>query len=403
MNAAYSLLEAPEIVAANARGRLTGAQQRALGFDLLRDHFKRVAATCFWLLICTVMLWILIPVARKVIPGLFGVGDRGDAPVEIGGTMVTLPLWMLLNWFLALFILAYVVAFAWQIKNLVAFLFLLISLLFGRIETVVGEVWHPNRQPIALFGGRLVRPWSAEALAGAGSGRYRFYVLPRFDWLLSAQRLGGHERPTPAEEAVALRYSLSGVNGFDPDSLPENRAGRLTPVQARWLRAVAPDIGCGTLALHGVAIAAGVAGIVTNGREVLQFGFSEDRVWGVAGCLFWAAAWTGLLVKQFVDRARHHRDADEGQVLTYTGVVTKWEGWKYRDPEGSNIWIYRYICGTEHFEVSRAAFRALFSGARYRAYCTPQSKQLINIEMLPFDEQAAVAEYDAAQRAVGYR
>src|SRR6187551_2415199 len=134
------MLEAPEIVATNARGSLTGAQQRALGLDLLRDRFKYLAAILFWLIICTAMLWILIPVAKTILPSLFGDGDRGSTPVNFGSVTVTLPLWTLLNWFLALFILAYVVAFVWQIKNLVAFLFLLGSLLFGRIESVVGEV-----------------------------------------------------------------------------------------------------------------------------------------------------------------------------------------------------------------------------------------------------------------------
>jgi hypothetical protein len=403
VNYALSTLEAPEIVATNARGSLTGAQQRALGLDLLRDSFKYLAAILFWLVICTAMLWILIPVAGKVLPGLFGDTDRGDTPVNFGSVTVTLPLWTLLNWFLALFILAYVVAFVWQIKNLVAFLFLLGSLLFGRIESVVGEVWHPNGQPIALFGGRLVRPWNAEALAGVGSGRYRIYVLPRFDWLLSAQRLGDYERPTPDEEGVAIRYSLSAVNGFDPASLAENRAGRLTPVQARWVRAVAPDIGICTFVLFGTAVAFGVIGVIVYGREMLQLGFSQDRAGSVAACLFWTVIWVGFFVKQFVDHAKHVHDADEGKVLIYTGVVSKWEGWKYRNPENSNVWIYRYICGTERFEVSREAYRALLDGARHRAYCTPQSKQLVNIELLPFAENTARPGYDPAQRSAGYR
>jgi hypothetical protein len=403
VNYALSMLEAPDIVAINARGSLTGAQQRALGLDLLRDRFKHLAATLFWLVICTVMLRVMIPVAGVVLPSLFDDTDRGSTPVNFGSFTVTLPLWSLLSWFLALFILAYVVAFVWQIKNLVAFLFLLGSLLFGRIESVVGEVWHPNGQPIALFGGRLVRPWNAEALAGVGSGRYRFYVLPRFDWLLSAQRLGDYERPTPNEEGVAIRYSLGAVNGFDPGTLPENRAGRLTPVQAQWVRAVAPDIGCRTFIHYGIAVAFGVIGIVVYGREMLQLGFSQDRAGGIAGCLFWIAIWVGLVVKQFVDHAKHQHDADEGKVLIYTGVVTKWEGWKYRHPENSNVWIYCYICGTERFEVSREAYRALLDGSRHRAYCTPQSKQLVNIELLPFAENAARLGYDPTPQAAGYR
>jgi hypothetical protein len=398
-----SLLEAPEIVAANARGSLTGAQMRAVGLDLLRDCWKYLAAMLFWLVVCSAMLWILVPVAGRVMPNLFDDGGQGRAPVEIGDYTVTLPLWSILNWLLALFILGYVAVFAWQIKKLIAFLLLLGGLLFGRVESVVGEVWHPDRRPIAIFGGRLARPWRAEALAGAASGRYRFYVLPRFDWLLSAQRLGDHEGPTPVEREVALRYSLSAVNGFDPASLPENRAGRLTPVQARWLRAVAPDIGWRAFVLHGVAIAVGVAVVVSYGREALQLGFDGDRLGGVAAGLGWSAIWAGLFAKQFVDHAKHQRDAEVGQVLTYTGVVTKWEGWKYRDPEGSNVWIYRYICGSERFEVSREAYRALAEGMRHRAYCSPQSKQLVNIELLPFEEHTARLGSDPASQVAAQR
>ena len=296
---------------------------------------------------------------------------------------MTLPLWAMLQWGLLLFAVAYVVAVGVQLKKLIAFLLLQHSLLYGRVASVVGEVRHRNDQAVAIFAERQVRPWDAGALAGVAWGRYRFYVLPRFGWLLSAQRLGDWDRATPEEGALAVRHSLRVVNGFASTALAENRAGRLTPEQARWLRATAPDIGWRLFVLFGFAIAAGVSGVVVYAREALRLGLTGDRSGTIFGCLAWAAIWSYLLVKQFVDHARQQRDASEGQVLAYEGVVEKWEGWKYHSPDGSNTWIYRYECGGEHFEVSQAAFRALAAGFVHRVYRTPRSKQLVNIELPP--------------------
>ncbi len=208
-------------------------------------------------------------------------------------------------------------------------------------------------------------------------------MLPRFDWLLSGQWLGDRDRATAEEAALAARYSLQAVNGFDAAALPENRAGRLTPEQARWVRATAPDIGWRIFVLYGIAIAIGVGGAVAYAREALRLGLTGDRLGTILGCLLWAAIWGFITGKQVVDHARQRRDADEGQALVYEGVVEKWEGWKYHSPDSSNTWVYRYECGGEHFEVSQAAFRALAAGFVHRVYCTPRSKQLVNIELLP--------------------
>jgi hypothetical protein len=90
-------------------------------------------------------------------------------------------------------------------------------------------------------------------------------------------------------------------------------------------------------------------------------------------------------MKQFIDRARQRRDADDGQVRIYEGPIGKWEGWKYTNTDGSNTWSYRYEYAGESSEVSREAFRALADGLPHRVYRTPQSGQLVNIELLESD------------------
>ncbi len=66
----------------------------------------------------------------------------------------------------------------------------------------------------------------------------------------------------------------------------------------------------------------------------------------------------------------------------YEGPVGKWEGWEHSNSEGSNTWIYRYEWVGGNANVSREAFRALADGLPHRVYQTPQSKQLVNIELL---------------------
>ena len=376
-------LESPEIATVNASGSLTGDQRRALGRDWYGGRWKDLAASLGWVAISLVMLRILLPAAVSIVPLLFGDHHEGSTPVKFHGGTVALPLWAMLKWFLVLLALAYVVALCVQMKRLAALLRERHDLLHGRVRSVVGEVRYRDAQPLALFADRQVRPWDARAMAGIAPGRYRFFLLPRFDWLLSAGRLHDWERPTADEESLAAHYSLTVVNGFDPADLPDNRAGRLTVGQARWLHAAAPDIGWRVIVLFGFAIAIGVGGAIPYVGAAVQRGVTRDRIEAIAAGVAWAAIWVYILAKQFMDNAKQKQDADEGQVRVYEGAVTKWEGWKYHDPDGSNTWIYRYECGGEQFEVSPEAYRALADGLDHRVYYTPKSKQLVNIELIP--------------------
>lgn len=380
--AAAPTLAAPDMVTTNAAGRLTPAQRRVLGRDLYTERWRSLAANIGWIAAALIMLRILMPVAPDIVPRLLDRQLRGGTPVTVRGMVIVLPLDTLLRWFIFLLAAAYVVALAVQIRKLIGFLIERHQLLGGGIRSVVGAVLLRDGQPLALFAGRQVRPWNAAALATLAPGTYRFFLLPRFDWLLSAQRLPDGASPTIEEAEIAARYSLAAINGFDREALAENRAGRLTQEQARWLRARAPSVGPLTILIFGGSSAAGVVVAINAVRLILQSGSFDEHLGTIAGGAAWAAIWGWLLLKQFIDRARQRRDADTGQVQIYEGPVGKWAGWRESNAEGSNTWVYRYEYAGGASEVSREAFRALANGLPHRVYRTPQSKQLVNIELL---------------------
>jgi len=383
--AATSTLAAPDAIATNAAGRLTPAQRRVLGRDLYTERWRSLAGNLGWIAAALIMLRILLPVALDIFPTLLDRQLRGGTSVTMRGVVIVLPLDTLLRWFLFLFAAAYVVALGVQLRGLFRFLIERHQLLGGGVRSVVGEVRLRDEQPLAIFAERQVRPWDAAALAALVPGTYRLFLLPRFDWLLSAQRLPDGTDPTIEEAEIAARYSLAAVNGFDREALSENRAGRLTQRQARWLRESAPGIGITIILLLGGSSAIGVVTAANAIRTILQTGTVGNQLGTVAGGAAWAAIWAWLLLKQFIDRARQRRDADDGQVQIHEGPVGKWEGWKYTNSDTSNIWIYRYEYAGGSSEVSREAFRALADGLPHRVYRTPQSKQLVNIELLDPD------------------
>jgi len=380
--AAAPTLAASDLIAINAAGRLSSAQRRVLGRDLYRERWRSLVGNLGWIAAVLIMLRILLPVALDIFPTLLDRQLRGGTPVTVRGIVVVLSLDTLLRWFLFLFATAYIVTLGVQIRNLIRFLRERHQLLGGGVRSVVGQVRLRNEQPLAIFAGRQVRPWDGAALAALIPGTYRFFLLPRFDWLLSAQRLPDGAGPTIEEAELAERYSLTAINGFDRDALAENRAGRLTAGQARWLRESAPSIGIPIILLLGGPSALGVVMAGNAIREILQFGNTGDRLGTIVGGAAWALIWGWLLIKQFIDRARRRRDADDGQVQRYEGIVGKWEGWEHTNSEGSNTWIYRYEWAYGSADVSQEAFRALADGLPHRVYQTPQSKQLVNIELL---------------------
>ncbi len=358
-----------------------------LGRDLYGARWRSLAANVGWIAAALIMLRILLPVALDIFPTLLDRQLRGGTPVTVRGVVIVLPLDTLLRWFLFLFAAAYVVALGVQIRKLLGFLRERHQLLGGGVRSVVGEVRLRDEQPLAIFAGRQVRPWDAAALATLAPGIYRFFLLPRLDWLLSAQRLPDGTQPTIEEADLAARYSLAALNGFDRDALSENRAGQLSEKQARWLRESAPSIGIPIILLLGGSSALGVVMVVNASRLILQTGSSDDHLGTLAAGAAWAGIWGWLLLKQFIDRARQRRDTDDGRVQIYAGPVGKWEGWRDSNSEGSNTWIYRYEYAEGGSEVSREAYRALADGLPHRVYRTPQSKQLVNIELL--DQGAA--------------
>ena len=382
-------LESSTLTESNARGEIAAEQRRALARDLYREQWKTPVRSLGWIIGSLVMLRILFPVFGQLLGTLFSENDLGLVPLRFPAFTVSLPLWAMLKVFLVLLTLIYVGVIAVQIRRLVAFLRLRHALLYGRVASVVGEVQERGGTTLAIAAGRLLRPWDARVMVGTAPGRYRFYLLPRFDWLLSAERLRDGERPTADEEALAAGYSLSSANGFAPAALVENSAGKLAPEQARLLRDTAPDVGWRLFVLFGFAIAIGAGGAGVYLREAIQQGVTTARLEGIGAGVAWTAIWIAIIVMQFRARARQQRDANAGRVAVYEGIVTKWEGWKHSGSDSANTWVYRYLCDAGTFEVSQAAYRALADGLLYRVYYTPESKQLVNIELIPADTSAS--------------
>jgi len=254
-----------------------------LGRDLYGERWRGLAANVGWIVAALVMLRILLPVALDIFPTLLDRRLRGGTPVTVRGMIFVLPLDTLLRWFLFLLATAYVVALGVQIRHLIGFLRERHRLLGGGVRSVVGAVLLRDEQPLAIFAGRRVRPWDTAGLAALAPGTYRFYLLPRFDWLLSAQRLPDGEQPTIEEAELAARHSLAAINGFDRAALPENRAGRLTAVQAHRLRENAPSIGLRFVLLLGGSSAIGVVVAINAARTILRAGEVGDRLGTVTG------------------------------------------------------------------------------------------------------------------------
>ncbi|MFO7943848.1 MAG: hypothetical protein R6U51_06075 [Anaerolineales bacterium] len=59
---------------------------------------------------------------------------------------------------------------------------------------------------------------------------------------------------------------------------------------------------------------------------------------------------------------------------------------------------YYYQIGDRKFRVPRRAYAALLGGLKYRAYYTPYSKKLVNIEALESPPTESTSQTDIAER-----
>jgi hypothetical protein len=374
-------LEAPEDVAANANGMLTAAQRRALRRHLRSAQWSTVLISSFYLAVSLCVLagigWLWL----QIRPHLIGVRDPLSFTRAFRGIRLTFPgLRLIFGGAALMFALL-----AWRsIAALRACARARRELKPGGIVSAVGAVVSHQGQPVALVGGRALAPWDERALESVAPGRYRCWFLPRMGWLLSVQRLREWEQPTAADAAVAARWGLAAMNGFDAASLPHNRTGMLTAVQARYVARQERRERPGNLLIGAALLVAGLWLGFSIWHLAWHGGIAAVRDVGV-GDVFWeAVAAIGVAVAgaYFLFRGfggdGYRRDLAERRVVMREGTVTK----RRETGDDSNDVTYYYRVNGEDFAVSRRAYDALPDGLLCRVYATPRSKRLVNIECI---------------------
>jgi hypothetical protein len=164
-------------------------------------------------------------------------------------------------------------------------------------------------------------------------------------------------QPSLVEHTTALIRA----NGLDPGSLEENRCGRLTAGQARWLR----GRGVALLAIGIACIAVGVWGL-RDPAESDRFGALTSLVLGFV-----------LIALRHSDFGRSWAtEIAAGRVASVEGFV------RVKSLNGDSHTSYWYQIEGREFGTTVDGATAIDAGLRYRVYCLPDSDILVNIEAL---------------------
>ncbi len=350
-------LDNPAYIDANRSGRITIEQREFLGSRVAGwVGFLRFARGLRW----AVMLFFLIPVLTIF---LFAWGIHafyvGGFFLLAGGALLG---WLLVKWFRYR---------RWR-KTLNR------ELEQGIIHHDVGTLRFGSRYyQVSLPDRRLVLPFLGKEDLQPGV-RYRFYYLPESGTVLSAEAISA----APQQEGVrGLTAVLAEVNKFQVKALPMNRRGELSPSQLPLLtRHLA-----GSLLVVLIPVAIGVYLFINEGFASRIRGSGEGLValireidtplWVTGGVL--AAVFIFLLIRflrAFLDYWDRRVISVEGQGSVHVDSST--------DDEGGTKHTYYYLVADRKFRVKRRAFLAFEPGRTYRAYFTPRSKKLVNIEVL---------------------
>jgi hypothetical protein len=167
-----------------------------------------------------------------------------------------------------------------------------------------------------------------------------------------------------------LNHRLASANHFHADSLPLNRNGQLSDQQVSRVRAKL----IGPIIL--ILLPLGILGYQINNRlstgSVFEFTTGFIVLSGIL--LVLVLIGTLSLLKTVSDLREKQVFFAEGRGQKVKRVRT--------DQDGSDSTDYFYLIGEERFEVSRRAYEVLVDDLLYRAYYTPNSRTLVNIEAL---------------------
>ncbi|HEX6510638.1 MAG TPA: hypothetical protein VF221_23665 [Chloroflexota bacterium] len=170
---------------------------------------------------------------------------------------------------------------------------------------------------------------------------------------------------------VRLEETLAQTNSLLPAALDANRAGRLTPEQARRL-ARKDRTDRTLLVLVGLVVILGAS--LYLGREISHRGL---QVLPDEGGAYLGLAVGVLLVGFGVFWREYQTDLTEASVEMVEG-----RGTREMDNMDDGPPSYSYIVGGVGFAVPEPAYQAFVDGLSYRAYYLPHAGQLVNIEVL---------------------
>jgi hypothetical protein len=321
-------------IAANQRGQITKRQQSRLGGVFWQKKQR-------WL---GVVLASLVPIIGPLIGAVAalssGRSDLGAWPM--GLLCVSVALFSV--WF-APSVLIYL-RWRWLDRNLVR-------------ETIAeGEgtvYWKHRRYVLELADGKRLDPiYSPDLLPG----RYRFYYLPRYHWLLTAEPL---EEVAQADDLEQLNRRLARANWFQFSGLAANRDGYLTVLQRGMI--------LGRFAAY--AIGGFFVVILFFGYLIYTDGLHE-------GLWVLVAVVAGMLILSlYLGRKSLSAIVDcfQGRVVVAVGLVTK----DFEVSTDSSV-SYYYKLDRVVFHVNEAGYEALVAGLIYRLYLLPRSQKLVNTE-----------------------
>ena len=184
---------------------------------------------------------------------------------------------------------------------------------------------------------------------------------------------------SPAVTYIANQDQLVRAHGLRPESLGDNRQGRLSIDQKKDLRRRGGRSLLILVAAGAVMLVLGVLGLISPRSFVGQGG----RLPSALTYVFLIVVGGGLLVAGVLVRKQSTSAED---VASVEGFVTK----SVRNPHGRSAPGYRaaevrdhlYEIGGQQFTVSGAAYRTLDPALRYRVYYEPKSRTIVNLEVL---------------------
>jgi hypothetical protein len=279
----------------------------------------------------------------------------GDFEVAfVAGSCVTVILMAIVGWH----------AWQWWRRQQV-----LQALTLGQIQAGEGRgVWRKNKY-VPVVNEQTLNSISNDS--AIWSGVFRFYYEPQTRTLLSYEVLN---RVDKTELQNALQQTLK----FSLEDVSYNRNGQITEAQRRqlmtnllWESVVA----LGLMGIFALALLGGIGAFI----EELS---SDEAVIIPLLILGGLVVLLGIGVLSYLRRAfQRWRDAQSGTAVRIEGHASSVRRVTGSGKNRTVRYYFVFDSGVE-FQVSAAPYTALLNHEQYRLYYTPQSKQILSIEVV---------------------